>query len=215
MPGERLSGPRLWQSGQSAQVRLALSAVGGVVTARAAVTEPTAPLTKATVPPIGSLIYGHPKLRKPSGLRGDYELGLLTKRGSAATGDGDISYILWLQRLWVRGDEAERTQTVETNERWPSSTVWQRTEVVGHCALLEGGAGGAPTLVTRWDADAGALFSRADAEACAAPAPPASPPARPNTQVSCRALGRAAPRARAPRRHHSSACACAQARAAS
>ena len=154
-------------SGQSAQVHLTLSAAGGVVTARTT-TEPAAPpLAKATAPPIGSLIYGHPKLRKPSGLRGDYELGLLTKRGSAATGDGDISYILWLQRLWVRGDEAERTQTVETNERWPSSTVWQRTEVVGHCALLEGGAGGAPTLVTRWDADAGAFFSRADAEACA------------------------------------------------
>ena len=148
----------------SAKVRLTLSSVGGVVTARAAVTEPPAPLTKPSVPPIGSLIYGHPKLRKPSGLRGDYELGLLTKRGSAATGDGDISYILWLQRLWVRGDEAERTQTVETNERWPSSTVWQRTEVVGHCASLDGGTGGAAALVTRWDADEGAFFTRADAE---------------------------------------------------
>jgi hypothetical protein len=156
-----------WACGKSAQVRLTLSAVGGVVTARVAVTEPTAPLAKATAPPIGSLIYGHPKLRKPSGLRGDYELGLLTKRGSAATGDGDISYILWLQRLWLRGDEAERTQTVETNERWPSSTVWQRTAVVGHCASLDGGVSGAPALVTRWAVDAGAFFSCADAETCA------------------------------------------------
>ena len=154
-------------SAKGAQVRLTLSSVGGVVTARAAVTEPPAPLTKPSVPPIGSLIYGHPKLRKPSGLRGDYELGLLTKRGSAATGDGDISYILWLQHLWVRGDEAERTQTVETNERWPSSTVWQRTEVVGHCASLDGGTGGASALVTRWNVDEGAFFTRADAEGCA------------------------------------------------
>ena len=156
-------------SGQSAQVRLTLSAAGGVVTARATTEPSAAPLAKATAPPIGSLIYGHPKLRKPSGYRGDYELGLLTKRGSAATGDGDISYILWLQRLWVRG-EAEQNQTVETDERWPSSSMWSRTAVVGHCASLDGGAAGGGTpghLVTRWDADAGAFFARADAEACA------------------------------------------------
>ena len=173
-------------SAKGAQVRLTLSSVGGGVTARAAVTQLSAPPTKPSVPPIGSLIYGHPKLRKPSGLRGDYELGLLTKRGSAATGDGDISYILWLQRLWVRGDEAERTQTVETNERWPSSTVWQRTEVVGHCASLDGGTGAASALVSRWDADEGAFFTRADAEGCATPTPtqlaraPVRPPARPH-----------------------------------
>ena len=156
-------------SGQSAQVRLTLSAGGGVVIARATTEPSAAPLAKATAPPIGSLIYGHPKLRKPSGYRGDYELGLLTKRGSAATGDGDISYILWLQRLWVRG-EAEQNQTVETDERWPSSSMWSRTAVVGHCASLDGGAAGGGTpghLVTRWDADAGAFFARADAEACA------------------------------------------------
>ena len=176
-------------SGQSAQVRLTLSAAGGVVTARATTEPSAAPLAKATAPPIGSLIYGHPKLRKPSGYRGDYELGLLTKRGSAATGDGDISYILWLQRLWVRG-EAEQNQTVETDERWPSSSMWSRTAVVGHCASLDGSAAGGGTpghLVTRWDADAGAFFARADAEACAIsttnPArhrssPPARPPAR-------------------------------------
>lgn len=211
-------------SGQSAQVHLTLSAAGGVVTARTT-TEPAAPpLAKATAPPIGSLIYGHPKLRKPSGYRGDYELGLLTKRGSAATGDGDISYILWLQRLWVRG-EAEQNQTVETDERWPSSSMWSRTAVVGHCASLDGGAAGGGTpghLVTRWDADAGAFFARADAEACAAlhhqpctdDTVVARPPARPHASP-CRTLGRAAPRARAPRRRHLRACVCAQARAAS
>ena len=209
------------RSAKGAEVRLTLSSVGGVVTARAAVTEPPAPPTKPSVPPIGSLIYGHPKLRKPSGLRGDYELGLLTKRGSAATGDGDISYILWLQRLWVRGDEAERTQTVETNERWPSSTVWQRTKVVGHCASLDGGTGAASALVTRWDADEGAFFTRADAEGCArsatdhSPRPPTRPPARPPSRLWCRALARAARRARALRRRHLRACVCAQARAAS
>ena len=158
-----------------AENRVTLSAVGGVVTARA-VTEPTAPhlamapLAKATAPSIGAVVYGHPKLRKPSGLRGDYELGLLTKRGSAATGDGDISYILWLQRLWVRGDEAE--QYVETTERWPSSTVWQRTAVVGFASLASE-AGGAPLeLITQWNADQGAFFARTDAKACALPRQP-------------------------------------------
>jgi hypothetical protein len=195
---------------KGAQVRLTLSAVGGVVTARAAITELSAPLTKPSVPPIGSLIYGHPKLRKPSGLRGDYELGLLTKRGSAATGDGDISYIVWLQRLWVGGDEAERAQTVETNERWPSSTVWQRTEVVGHCASLDGGTGGASALVTRWDADEGAFFTRADAEGCARSATHPSPPASPFT---CRPHECGVGRSHAPRGKHARRAAATYARA--
>ena len=200
-------------SAKGAQVRLTLSAVGGVVTARAAVTEPPAPPTKPSVPPIGSLIYGHPKLRKPSGLRGDYELGLLTKRGSAATGDGDISYILWLQRLWVRGDEAERTQTVETNERWPSSTVWQRTEVVGHCASLDGGTGAASALVTRWDADEGAFFTRADAEGCARSATDHSPPRRPPARPPARPHQCGVGRSHAPRGEHARCAAATDARA--
>ena len=50
-------------------------------------------------------------------------------------GDGDISYILWLQRVVAGGSEVERFN--ETNERFPNSKVWALTAEIGQATLGE------------------------------------------------------------------------------
>ena len=115
---------------------------------------------RAVPPKVGTLIYGTP-LKKPgasAALRGDFELGVVFKAGLEALGDGDIREVLWSQRKWstARGTEVGHFQ--DTNERWPASTVWSRTRVVGRANIGE-------RRVEAWSAEPDCYFTRADAEA--------------------------------------------------
>lgn len=150
------------------RVRLRLSASSGAVSAHTSVaaeqagpsqlgtSRPTA-AKLAGQPAVGTLLYGTPLLRKSSDLRCDYELGVIFERGNAIMGDGDISYILWLQRVVAGGSEVERFN--ETNERFPNSKVWALTDEIGQATLT----GPSAPRIDHWGADDGAFFTREDA----------------------------------------------------